>query len=508
VLGGYQSWDPADQTGVAAIARDGQAGTRESWWTVGLADDAGAGLAGVAAGAAVSRTRFAVTGSELTLAWCQPGVRDEPLPLFTGGSAVEWESDPVLLAPGPDVRRRLSALLGSAEGPGRARTPAVPRGWLSWYHLGPWVHRQDVLDHSELLAREPWSGLGYRVVVVDDGWEEAYGDWVPNSKFRGGFRPIADVLAHRGQTLGVWTAPFLVSAASDLARRAPDGWFVLESATGERVVDPRQVVFGPMQVLDASHPDVRAHLKDTFRRLRDEGIRYFKIDFLYAGAFGGITALRAGVEAIREGVGDAYLLASGAPLLPVADLVDGCRIGPDTATPWYDFEGGGARPTVFTDEVIAVARNTAALTHWAARFQIDPDVALVGGNLDLEQGRQLVTVVALAGGLFFASDDLRHLPPERKALLTNPEVLSLAGGPPAIPDWEPGEVGRPSSHWRREDVLAVFNWTPSGRGVRVRAPGARGARDLWERRELPDFRDGSVLEIPPQGVRLVRVRTR
>src|SRR5207244_5493312 len=96
--------------------------------------------------------------------------------------------------------------------------------------------------------------------------------------------------------------------------------------------------------------------------------------------------------------------------------------------------------------------NTAALTHWADGCRIDPDVALVGGNLDLEQGRQLVTVVALAGGLFFASDDLRHLPPERRALLTNPEVLSLAGGPPAVPDWEPGGAVRPPSPCRREDA--------------------------------------------------------
>jgi len=77
-----------------------------------------------------------------------------------------------------------------------------------------------------------------------------------------------------------------------------------------------------------------------------------------------------------------------------------------------------------------------------------------------------------------------------------------------VPDWEPGEAGHPATHWRRDDVLAVFNWTPSGKDVRVRAPGARGARDLWDRRELPDFEDGSVLEVPPQGVRLIRVRTR
>jgi hypothetical protein len=504
--GGYQSWDPADKSALRAADAEGQWGSRESWWTIGLADERGAGLAGAAARAQVCCTRFAVKTGELMVSWRQPGVGDQARPLFVGGSTAEWESDPLLLAPGRDVRRRVGELLRIGDGD-RARSESVPRGWLSWYHLGPWVHPQDILEHSELLAGEPYGSLGYRVVQLDDGWQEAWGDWVPNRKFRSGFRLLAEELAGRGQTFGLWTAPFLVSAASDLSAIAPEDWFVIDPTTGKRMIDPRQVVLGPMYVLDGSQPDVQAHLRDTFRRLREEGVRYFKIDFLYAGAYPGVAALRAGVAAIRDGARDAYLVGSGAPLLPVADLVDACRIGPDTATPFYDFEGGAARPTVFADEVVAVARNAAAQAHWAARFQVDADVALVGGNLELEQARQLVTVVALSGGLFFASDDLRQLAPERRALLTNPEVLGLVGGHPAVPDWEQNGTGYPATHWRRDDVLAVFNWTSAGEEVRVRAPGARGARDLWERRDLPAFRDGAVLSVPSQGVRLLRVRT-
>src|SRR5207253_4699259 len=146
----------------------------------------------------------------------------------------------VLLATAPDVRRRLADLLRTGDS-GRAQRAGVPRGWLSWYHLGPWVNRQDILDHSALLAGEPYGELGYRVVQLDDGWQEAYGDWVPNQKFRGGFRDLAEQLATRGQTFGLWTAPFLVSAASDLSATAPEDWFVLDTASGKRMVDPRQV---------------------------------------------------------------------------------------------------------------------------------------------------------------------------------------------------------------------------------------------------------------------------
>jgi hypothetical protein len=117
-----------------------------------------------------------------------------------------------------------------------------------------------------------------------------------------------------------------------------------------------------------------------------------------------------------------------------------------------------------------------------------------------------VTVAALSGGPFLAGDDLTKLPPERLALLTNPEVLSLVGGRPAVPDWEPDAGGLPATHWRRGDVLAVFNWTPADREIAVRAPGASGAHDIWASEELEDFRDGAAIVIPANGVRLLRAR--
>jgi hypothetical protein len=237
----------------------------------------------------------------------------------------------------------------------------------------------------------------------------------------------------------------------------------------------------------------------------EDGVRFFKADFLYAGAYAGSQALAAGLEAIKEGTRDAYLLASGAPLVPIVGLAHGCRIGPDTATPLMDFEAWKPSPTVFSEEVLDVGRNLAArhfLTGW---FQLDADVALVGGNLLLEQARQLVTLAVLAGGPFLASDDLPRLSSERLELLTNPEVLALAGGGTAIPDWEPNAQDLPPVHWRRGDLLALFNWTDRDLEVEVRAPGAVAARDLWARAPLPEFRDGSGVQIPARGVRLLRL---
>lgn len=486
---GYQSWDPS---GWERAQRP-----LTSWWTVGLANERGGGLAAAAVGATASCTRFELREGRWSLVWCQaPGLTHWP-PLFRAVAGDRWQGEEVRVGAAADLGTCMHALIG----PG---TPGpVPTGWLSWYGCGPFVTLRDVLANSDILAQDHFRRLGYRLVQVDDGWQVAYGDWRPNSRFPGGVGELCRELERRGQVLGLWTAPFLVSAASDLAGGAPDDWFVADPEGRGRAVDPVHRVFGHMHVLDASRPEVQEHLERLYAGLARAGVRYFKVDFLYAGAYAGVAALRAGMEAIRRGAGDAYLLACGAPLLPMAGLVDGCRVGPDTATPVYDPETGLSHPTLFGDELLAVARNAAARCHLRGWFQLDPDVALVGEVLSEDRARQLVSLVALSGGPFFASDDLARLARQRQWLLTNPEVLGLVGGEPAAPDWEP-EGGIPS-HWRRDSVLAVFNWGPEDRELPVRAPGARGARDLWAGTELLEFRDGVRLRVPAGGVRLLRL---
>jgi hypothetical protein len=153
--------------------------------------------------------------------------------------------------------------------------------------------------------------------------------------------------------------------------------------------------------------------------------------------------------------------------------------------------------------VVEVGRNQAARHFLDSWFQLDPDVALVGGNLTPEQGRTLVTVAALSGGPFFASDHLAALDPERLRLLVNPRVLDLVGGPPAVPDWQPTEKDRPSSVWRRDGVLAVFNWDWQDREVAVAVDGRRRAHDLWDDRDLGLAEAELRLQVPAAGARLV-----
>ena len=500
VYNGYQSWDASGVLPAGAATPAAGPVKRQSWWTVGLATEVGAGLAMSAVSAGAATSRFDWEAGRLVMTACEfPGLKQNP-PLWKAERGGRWAADEVVITAAPDVRQGLRRVADQVTG---LPPSAVPRGWLSWYHYGPWISAAEVLENSRILSHEDLRSLGYQVILVDDGWQQAYGDWQPNTKFPGGLAALAADLGVRGQSLGVWTAPFLVSAGSDLAARAPADWFLADPTTGERAVDPVHVVFGPMNVLDARHPDVLDHLESTFGRLRADGVDYFKIDFLYAGAYAGTAAVRAGVEAIRRGAGDAYLLACGAPLLPVVGLCEGCRIGRDTASPIFDFELGSPKPTLLGDEVVEVGRNQAARHFLDGWFQLDADVALVGGNLTPEQGRTLTTVVAMSGGPFFAGDHLAGLAPERLATLVNRDVLALSGIAPAVPDWLPADRDRPSPVWRREGVIALFNWGGTEREVTVRLPGRRHARELWQGRDLGIVEGELTVAIPASDARLV-----
>jgi alpha-galactosidase len=492
IYNGYQSWDPAD-----VIAADGN--PPASWWTAAVASTDGAGIAIASRSARRLATRFDLKEGRLTALETAPsGVAPLAWDAQSGDRLVLEE---LLLTGAAGVWAALKQVAG-----GHRPGAKVPIGWLSWYHYGPWVSREDVIANARVLEHGSLHGLGYHVVQIDDGWQQAYGDWKTNTKFGKGLGEVAAMLRAEGLVAGVWTAPFLVSVSADLATEAPEGWFLQDPATGERLVDPVHISFGPMNVLDCRRPEVIQHLEGVFKELHAAGIRYYKIDFLYAGAYAGLEALRAGVAAVRRAVGDSYILACGAPLQAVAGLVEGCRIGQDTATPIYDFESGRPLARIFGDEVLWIARNVACRNHLDGWFQLDPDVALVGANLSLGQARQLVTAVVMSGGPFFASDALLELEPARLALLTNPEVLALVGGPPAVPDWEP-DSDRLAGIWRRGDqLLAAFNWNGPPRRLFIEAEGAVTARDLWQKADLPMSGGALELDLAESGVRLLKFK--
>jgi len=90
--------------------------------------------------------------------------------------------------------------------------------------------------------------------------------------------------------------------------------------------------------------------------------------------------------------------------------------------------------------------------------------------------------------------------------LDYPEVLGLAGRPPAVPDWEP-DSDQLASIWRQgSEVLAAFNWNGPARSLVIETGGEVAVRDLWSRQPVEAGGPLLHLDLPESGVRLLKLQ--
>jgi alpha-galactosidase len=576
LINGYQSWDyagihPLDE----AITEGDRKPTSSSWWTAAICDGPS-----MFVGQVLRASRFATVfrwhynrdehtagglptdiptfvaeqhGSPLSEPEQRSGLPQElRLELAPQTGLV---SDPVLLLYGEDGTVTLrKALTVAGHAAGARSFPTVPRGWCSWYHLGLVVTEGDIARHAAFVAKRmpelvKSSGDGYRPVIqLDDGWMprwQRWGDWVANEFFAQGLHALATRVHRHRLELGIWLAPFHVAADSKVAQAHPE--WLLKAGDGTPLVDPR--LGRAYHVLDPTHPEVQRFLDDLFRSLRKDGFTYFKLDFLYGAAYEagrhdpevtGTQALRSGLKRIFDAVNPpgkpekAFVLACGAPLMPIVGLVHGARTGGDVGIPKIE-DGKAGPPDLGFPLILSMARNQAARLFFdRSLFAVDVDVAMAAApQLTPDEARLMITVAALSGGVFMLGDDLETLPPERLALLRNPNVLGLIGGPAAEPvhlfsapereaqdHWfaAPNEL---PPLWVRPEadgttVVALYNWTDSARPYRLNFREATGAggtfsvADLWSTRRggraLGVKTDTLRLTLEPHSVRLLRMK--
>ncbi len=302
-------------------------------------------------------------------------------------------------------------------------------GWMSWYELFAAVTEADVRANAERLETEVApalpEGTGRPVVFVDDGWQEAWGQWTPGEDFPSGLDGLAADLEQRDLDLGVWLAPLLVHEDAPLAAEHPE-WLV-QDRTWSHIVE------GTMHILDPSHPGAAAHLEATMAQLVTWGVDVIKVDFLFVGTFEGarhqeLTGAQAyhlALEAIRSGASDATLLGVAGPAVPTLAYVDAWRVGGDISV-----EPRGPRFPFVANQ----ARSLAARWPFCIRTLCDPDPVVVRPPLSDEEAGAAAWVVALAGGGWVLSDDLTTLPEARWPLALDLDRAAVAlSGHPATP---------------------------------------------------------------------------
>ncbi|WP_136194467.1 glycoside hydrolase family 36 protein [Actinomyces procaprae] len=275
--------------------------------------------------------------------------------------------------------------------------------WSSWYSWFEEITAERI--EAEIL---PAAANGYGVVQIDDGWQRAVGDWEPNSDFPEGMAALAERIHDADMEAGLWLAPFIVSAESPVARLHPE--LLVRAQSGEPAVAGYNWA-APYFALDCTNPAALEWVRDLIGRVTRWGFGYLKLDFLNAAAMCGVRhcgldreeAYRLGLEAVREAAPDAYLMASGAVIAPSLGLVDGMRVGPDTAPYWDNTErrrdpsGPGMRNALRA----AVAR------YWLSGIvDTDPDVAFTRsrGSLLSPEACAITHDLALVTGVVGCSD--------------------------------------------------------------------------------------------------------
>jgi len=290
-------------------------------------------------------------------------------------------------------------------------------GWTSWYNYYTDVTQADVLEN---LAAFSSRNLPIDIFQIDDGYQEAVGDWLSiNKKFPNGMGYLADEIHKAGYKAGLWLAPIVCEKRSEIYKEHPE-WVAAKAG-----INPGWS--GIFYALDFYNQGVQDYLREVFDAVLNKwNYDMVKLDFLYAAALPPRKDKTRGqvmcefFEFLREISGDKIILGCGAPLGCAFGLFDYCRVSSDVALTWEDkmLSAIHYRERVST---INSLMSTIGRNHLTGRaFYNDPDVFILrnsNNKLTEDQKYTLFMINRVLGGLVFTSDNINEYTESQLALL-------------------------------------------------------------------------------------------
>lgn len=328
-------------------------------------------------------------------------------------------------------------------------------GWCSWYVYYERINAKLLRDNVNKLA-EMRNQLPTNVSVVDDGYMTAWGDW-GSLKAKGfpdpGLEVVSQDISSHGMRPGLWLAPFAADKHSEVARAHPDWVIRNDGGVAANSSNCGKFFYG----LDATHPEVRAHVSESIRRaVEDWKFNVLKIDFLYAACLEGngrydlsisrAQAMHLALKTIRDAAGpDVFLIGCGCPIASGIGYVDAMRISADTGPTWYP-----ALPLPWWDNgtlpaLRSMVRNSIARAPFGHRWwHNDPDCLMLGNHTSLtdDEVASASSVVAMTCGMLLLSDDLPKVSPSRVSIVS--KIFPLTGVTAAVLDLHSTNDGLPS----------------------------------------------------------------
>ena len=374
----------------------------------------------------------------------------------------------------------------------------APKCWNSWdcYHSA--VSSEKILANARAIAANPVLKKHVETIVIDMGWETRFGEWAADPNFPEGMKNLADEIKKLGFKAGLWFSPIVIDPECNFFQENYE--WVAKNRYGfpDRTYECCGL-FG--YILDVTRKEGGKYLYDLFRKFRQMGYDYFKLDFLrymmYAHRFsdGGKTnveVMRKSLEIIRKGAGDdAFILGCNLPFEVGPGYCDACRVSSDVAIFWEDIKrnAGSISLTYFwngkwwindPDFLVVRGKDTADRkeplfsTWW---FPLDHEFDehsesckkhhSFEGCLSLDEARVHASLELLAGGSFVLSDNIMRLNKNGVGMIEKIMSSESAPGKPLLDIFE----DLPSSVWiqvlKEKIRIGLFNWDDKAKTVSV-----------------------------------------
>ncbi|MCD6516632.1 MAG: hypothetical protein J7L72_04320 [Candidatus Aminicenantes bacterium] len=426
------------------------------------------------------------------------------------------------------------------------RFETAPIAWSSWYCYYMGTTEEDLVKETDTLAQylKPY-GLEY--VQLDAcytrGEEANYLEWNKQAFPKGG-KWIFDYIKSKGLKPALWVNIYGSNyEKAECEEKYPEN-FYLRDEKGE-LSSACCTADNTVVRLDYTNPDViERHLKPMFDILKNQwGLKYIKdagwgtwMDYYEENKEQAFDSSRDSRDvyvevqkALRETLGpDVYI--GGCAMHEVGlgfGVFDGSRIGGDDRAVWYPEKKRGMSMQTYFHSLFGGNYLNNIVWH------CDPDAAMVRSPLTLEEGRTIVTAIALTGQLYMASDFMAKLPIKkielyRKTMPTTPIVPvdlypykiesnkreGVVWCCPQVKEFPKAidlKVNGPTGHY---DVVALFNWNDEQDKKKIELDKGFGlnsekeyiAFDFWNQKPVMITDHLISCDIPAHGTRVFVIK--
>jgi alpha-galactosidase len=367
-----------------------------------------------------------------------------------------------------------------------AQTP--PMGWNSWNFFFEKVTDKDIRDSADQVVATGMKDAGYVYVNIDDTWQgerDANGVLHTNAKFPD-MKALADYVHSKGLKIGIYSGP------------------------------------GPKTC--AGYAGSLGHEEQDAQLYASWGIDYLKYDmcsFIPAVMTKQAPDDKAAQMRLMIAAYDKMAKALKATGRPIVFSL--CQYGWDAVWEWAPALGGNLWRTTGDiqpdwDRVYAILSQQEGLQKYAGPGHWnDPDMLEVGnGKLSLAENRSHFSMWAMLAAPLLAGNDLPHMKPEIKDILTNRDVIAIDQDPLGKQGsrvYADGEVEvwtRPLAHGAL--AVAVLNAGDNRYSThpfhlnlaKLGLHGMRTGKDLWTGKTVK-LTDNMPLELASHDILLVRI---